>query len=253
MGVPTAGIQALARSFLGQKVAKFTIGPGATVTVIDSPASGFFRMTGGGTISLISLMVSSGNPVYVNYTARLLGSFGSVVIQNNSVYGEYTADGIWESPIIGPGESITIENLDGSESLDVVATYGDFASPDLTLYRLPTNGTSLVTLVPAAPVGKVRIQAPVSPLPFYPGVGEGESVVQYGNRDDISHGYVIRNDSKLLANFPIGYVSPGDLGDAFVGPAGVVDSTGPLEASLQESTNSQEGLFFGAYYEVASS
>jgi hypothetical protein len=196
-------------------------------------------------------MPSSGNAVSVAYKARLIGPFGSLLIQQSSAYGEYSGDLLYEAPIIGPGESITIENLDGAESLDVVVTYADFANPDLTLFRQQTNGTNLVTLIPAAPVGKVNIAASVMPERSYPlSSAEKGSTVFYFNADDVAHSAQIRNAGKLINNYPTGAVSPNSATELEIVSA--IDSTGLLTAQLREATNSVEGYLFGAYLEVSS-
>lgn len=245
MGLTKAAISLIAGQAIGPRVQRTTVPPLTTVTVIGGPAAGFIRLAGDYLGNRIQVMVSSLTPGYVNFYAFLNGPFGAVRVGGGSVSGEYEG-GQMACPILAPGESLTVQNLDAVESLSVLVTYTDFPNTDWTFIRVPTNGMTPVTLMSAAPAGKSRVLCThPAALLLAP---EEVSGVWYFNRDDVAHGLRILNGTAPVVNFPLGSIGPVQVQEfTFFS----VDSSGALTALLRESTNTVEGLLVAAYRELS--
>jgi hypothetical protein len=247
MGLTTSSILAYSGTITHVGIQKTTILPLATATVLSSPAAGFFRVCGEleGVGVGLTFVAEPSDFASVSYYAKLVGAFGNVSITfdpNPNFTAGYNGSNLYPGATLFSGESITIENLDPTHTIYVRASYLDASAVGVTSYRVLTNGTLPVVLIPSPAPGKVHMGV----VPSIHGL-EAEPRVVYKNRDDVAHGYTVEVGGANVAVRPPGYTSPGY---SETDEQTFVTESETMTFALAEATNSVQGIVYGMYKTV---
>jgi len=150
--------------------------PGQTLTVLASPPSGKVRVV----TATRTYEDDDTSPTSTNLVLRFLSALTTLEVANYNPSGTYDGYGADYPPMLFPGDSVQGVSVSGPKDLIVRINYFDLPDTGFFPIRVLTNGTTPVTVVPAAPSGKVNV--------LFGGIPSGGSAGGYiKNYDSVSH------------------------------------------------------------------
>lgn len=243
---PAAGGSSLA----GLGVVRTTVGPLDTSIVIGPPPPGKVRfvntVTNDPSQGPVGMWLRTADGINnAAFNAYFDGAFGTLFLTTGASTGLYGPSPL-QLPALIEGETFSIQNLDSTYAIDVVVTFveRDLDEEGLVPFRVATNGTTPVDIVPAPPTDKAH---QLASAPAMPGDGGYPCTAWYFNLDTIAHGFQVRSNDAIMDNYPTGAIPDGL--PTFFGSSAYTLREGitSVDFALAEATATTESLVVGLY------